>query len=84
MPNFKILPLIAVVSLTGSMATDAQPSSVRLKKIPPGFSVIIGNMPALMAKELGYYHQEGFDTEIIVMRASVMVQALAAGRFKTK
>ena len=36
-------------------------------------------MPAIVARDLGFYRQEGCETEIIVMRASLSVQALVAG-----
>jgi ABC-type nitrate/sulfonate/bicarbonate transport system substrate-binding protein len=43
----------------------------------PSFSS--SQMPPFVAKELGYYRDEGLDTEIVLMRAGLAVQALVAG-----
>ena len=36
-------------------------------------------MPVYMAKELGYFTDEGLDAEIILMSGGVSIQALVAG-----
>lgn len=51
-----------------------------LKKVKIGIpSISASQMPPFIARELGYYRQEGFDTEIILMRAGVTIQAMIAG-----
>lgn len=81
MANLKITLLAATfVALTNSVQAQAQAPGSRLKKVRLAIPSLSGsNMPAIMAKELGYYRQEGFDTEIIVMRGTLSVQALVAG-----
>ena len=69
---------LCVFSLAGASGLRAQ--TVPLKKariaIP---NTAIGPIPTYVAKELGYYRDEGFDTEIILMRAGVTIQALISG-----
>ena len=59
--------------------TQAQTSAGSLKQVRlavPAFSS--SQMPPFVAKELGYYRQEGLDVEIILMRAGLAVQASIA------
>src|SRR5215470_775074 len=71
----------AVVALLGPIDAQAQTQASRLKKVRLAIPSPSGsNMPAIVARDLGFYRQEGFETEIIiVMRASLSVQALVAG-----
>ena len=71
---------LAIVALVGSIDAQAQTQGSRLKKVRLAIPSLSGsNMPAVVARDLGFYRQEGFETEIIVMRASLSVQALVAG-----
>ena len=71
---------LTFIALGESIHAQAQTQGGRLKKIRLAIpSLAGGNMPAVMARELGFYRQEGFETEIIVMRGSLSVQALVAG-----
>lgn len=59
---------------------QAQTSAGPLKKIRLAIpSVSASHMPVYMAKELGYFSDEGLDTEIILMRGGLSIQALVAG-----
>jgi len=69
-----------IVASVGSVDAQAQTQGHRLKKVRLAIPSLSGsNMPAIMARDLGFYRQEGFETEIIVMRTSLSVQALVAG-----
>lgn len=71
---------VTMILLARGEFLDAQDSSRELKKVTLAVpSISVSNMPAVMAKELGYYRKEGFDVEIVLMRAGVSVQALVAG-----
>ena len=71
---------LACAVLGGMIQAQAQTQGGRLKRVRLAIPSLSGsNMPAIMAKELGFYRREGFDTEIIVMRGSLSVQALVAG-----
>ena len=57
-----------------------QAQTVGLKKARVAIpNTAIGPIPTFVAKELGYYRDEGFDTEIILMRGGVTIQALVSG-----
>lgn len=79
--------LRGVVSLCGFLVMQisfvygqTQPPRGELKTVKLGLpSISASQMPPLIAKELGYYRQEGFDVEIILMRAVTTVQGLIAG-----
>ena len=76
----KLLSILLVFSFIGPVYGQAQTPSSGLKKVRlavPSFSS--SQMPPFVAKELGYYRQEGLDVEIILMRAGLAVQALVAG-----
>jgi fumarylacetoacetate (FAA) hydrolase family protein len=65
---------LAMVALLGSIDAQAQTQASRLKKVRLAIPSLFGsNMPAIMARDLGFYRQEGFETEIIVMGASLSV-----------
>jgi len=71
---------LAMVALLGPIDAQAQTQGSRLKKVRLAIPSLSGsNMPAIVARDLGFYRQEGCETEIIVMRASLSVQALVAG-----
>jgi hypothetical protein len=64
----------------GESAHAQQSSGAALKKVRIAIpSISASHMPAYMAKDLGYYADEGLDTEIILMRGGVSIQALVAG-----
>ena len=76
----QIFLVTALVLLGRGESLGAQTSSGEIKKIRLAVpSISVSNMPVVMAKELGYYRNEGFDVEIILMRAGVSIQALVAG-----
>src|SRR5713226_149194 len=76
----KFFLLVSLILLVRGEWLEAQTSSGELKKIRLAVpSISVSNMPAVIAKELGYYRKEGFDVEIILMRAGVSIQALVAG-----
>jgi NitT/TauT family transport system substrate-binding protein len=78
--RFVWLLAVAFAAFGGSIQAQAQTQGGRLKKVRLAIPSLSGsNMPAIMARELGFYRQEGFETEIIVMRGSLSVQALVAG-----
>ena len=61
-------------------ALAQQGSGAPLKKIRIAVpSISASQMPVYMAKDLGYYTDEGLDAEIILMRGGVSIQALVAG-----
>jgi NitT/TauT family transport system substrate-binding protein len=67
-----------VVLLAGPAGVWAQTAGLKKAKVAvPNIS--ISPIPTFVAKELGYYRDEGFDTEIIQMRAAVTIQALISG-----
>ena len=67
-----------ILMLVGAMGVQAQ--TVGLKKARVAIpNTAIGPIPTFVAKELGYYRDEGFDTEIILMRGGVTIQALISG-----
>lgn len=70
---------VALATLAASIQAQAQSPGASLKKIKFAIPVVGASvMPEVLAKELGYYRQEGFDTEIILMRAGLTIQALVA------
>lgn len=76
----KLSSVLLVLFLVGPVYAQAQTSSGGLKKVRlavPSFSS--SQMPPFVAKELGYYRQEGLEPELILMRAGLAVQALIAG-----
>lgn len=76
----KFFLLIGLILLVRGEWLEAQTSSGELKKIRLAVpSISVSNMPAVIAKELGFYRKEGFDVEIVLMRAGVSIQALVAG-----
>src|SRR3989338_767003 len=71
---------LTMILLARGEFLEAQDSSRELKKVMLAVpSISVSNMPAVIAKELGYYRIEGFDVEVILMRAGVSIQALVAG-----
>lgn len=67
-----------IVLLAGPVGVQAQTAG--LKKAKVAVPVVgVSPFPTFIAKELGYYRDEGFDTEIILMRAAVTIQALISG-----
>jgi ABC-type nitrate/sulfonate/bicarbonate transport system substrate-binding protein len=75
----KTLFIFPVFFFVLPLAVQAQ-TSTGLKKVRiavPSFSS--SQMPPFVAKELGYYRQEGLEAEIILMRAGLAVQASVAG-----
>ncbi len=76
----KFFLLVSLILLVRGEWLEAQTSSGELKKIRLAVpSISVSNMPAVIAKELGFYRKEGFDVEIVLMRAGVSIQALVAG-----
>lgn len=76
----KLWIVFLVFFFAGPVYAQAQTPSGGLKKVRlavPSFSS--SQMPPFVAKELGYYRQEGLEPEIILMRAGLAVQALVAG-----
>ena len=72
--------MLFVLFFSGAVHSEVQTPDVVLKKVRlavPSFSS--SQMPPFVAKELGYYRQEGLEPEIILMRAGLAVQALVAG-----
>jgi ABC-type nitrate/sulfonate/bicarbonate transport system substrate-binding protein len=70
------MTFLLLCGATGHAQTsESVPKKVTLAV--PSFSS--SQMPPFVAKELGYYRQEGLETEIILMRAGLAVQALVAG-----
>lgn len=67
-----------VVLLAGSIEVQAQTAGLRKARVAIP-TTAIGPIPTFIAKELGYYRDEGFDTEIILMRAPVTIQAVISG-----
>lgn len=66
--------------VAGESAYAQQSSGGALKKVRIAIpSMSASHMPVYMAKDLGYYADEGLDTEIILMRGGVSIQALVAG-----
>jgi NitT/TauT family transport system substrate-binding protein len=76
-------PLVLVLALfaaAGDAAYAQQNSGGALKKVRIAIpSMSASHMPVYMAKDLGYYANEGLDTEIILMRGGLSIQALVAG-----
>ena len=71
---------VAALFFAGPSAYAQQSGSGALNKVRIGIpSMSASHMPVYMAKDLGYYADEGLDTEIILMRAGVSIQALIAG-----
>lgn len=71
---------VVVATLAVSIRAQAQSPEGSLKKVKFAIPVVgVSVMPEVLAKELGYYRQEGFDTEIILMRGGLTTQALVAG-----
>jgi ABC-type nitrate/sulfonate/bicarbonate transport system substrate-binding protein len=72
--------IILVLFFSGPVNSQVQTPGGGLKTVRlavPSFSS--SQMPPFVAKELGYYRQEGLEPEIILMRAGLAVQALVAG-----
>lgn len=71
---------LSVLLRTGWLPAQTQAPSDKLKKVILAVpSISVSNMPPVIAKELGYYRQAGFDVEIVLMRAGLSIQALVAG-----
>ncbi len=76
----KLALWVTTILLAPGEFLEAQESSRELKRIIVAVpSISVSNMPAVIAKEMGYYRKEGFDVEIVLMKAGVSVQALVAG-----
>lgn len=67
-----------VVLLARPIEVQAQTAGLRKARVAIP-NTAIGPIPTFVAKELGYYRDEGFDTEIILMRAPVTIQAVISG-----
>jgi ABC-type nitrate/sulfonate/bicarbonate transport system substrate-binding protein len=67
-----------VVLLARPIEVQAQAAGLRKARVAIP-NTAIGPIPTFVAKELGYYRDEGFDTEIILMRAPVTIQAVISG-----
>jgi NitT/TauT family transport system substrate-binding protein len=67
-----------MVSLAGPARVQAQTAGLKKAKVAVPI-VGVSSIPTFVAKELGHYRDEGFDTEIILMRAAVTIQALISG-----
>jgi NitT/TauT family transport system substrate-binding protein len=67
-----------VVLLAGPIEVQAQTAGLRKARVAIP-NTAIGPIPTFIARELGYYRDEGFDTEIILMRAPVTIQAVISG-----
>ena len=67
------LALVAfIVLLAGPVGVQAQTAGLKKAKVAiPNVSV--SPIPTFVAKELGYYRDEGFDTEIIVMLSLIHI-----------
>jgi NitT/TauT family transport system substrate-binding protein len=75
--SFPMMVAFIVLSV-GPGAALAQTAGLKKVKVAiPNIS--ISPIPTFVAKGLGYYRDEGFDTEIIMMRAAVTIQALISG-----
>ena len=75
---FRILAVAVIAA--GQLAHAQAQTGTALKKVRIAIpSVSASHMPVYMAKDLGYYADEGLDTEIILMRGGVSIQALVAG-----
>jgi NitT/TauT family transport system substrate-binding protein len=73
--------LAAALFVAGdSTQARAQASAGPVRKVRIAIpSISASHMPVYMAKELGYYSDEGLDTEIILMRGGLSIQAVVAG-----
>jgi NitT/TauT family transport system substrate-binding protein len=71
-----LLFLLLFVLLTETQAQTSDGSLKNVRLAVPAFSS--SQMPPFVAKELGFYRQEGLDVEIILMRAGLAVQASIA------
>lgn len=71
-----LLSLLLFALLTETQAQTSDGSLKKVRLAVPAFSS--SQMPPFVAKELGYYRQEGLDVEIILMRAGLAVQASIA------
>jgi NitT/TauT family transport system substrate-binding protein len=69
---------VFIVSLAEPARVQAQTAGLKKAKVAVPI-VGVSSIPTFVAKELGYYRDEGFDTEIILMRAAVTIQALISG-----
>ena len=67
-----------IVLLAQPTGVHAQPAGLKKARVAIP-NTAIGPIPTFVAKELGYYRDEGFDTEIILMRAGVTIQAVISG-----
>ena len=73
------LTLVAVIVVLAQLA-GVQAQTAGLKKAKVAVPIVgVSSIPTFVTKELGYYRDEGFDTEIILMRAAVTIQALISG-----
>ncbi len=71
---------MTMILLVRGECAAAQESGRGLKKIMLAVpSISVSNMPPVIAREMGFYQKEGFDVEIVLMKAGVSVQALVAG-----
>ena len=68
----------AIASLASPAKVAAQTTGLKKARVAIP-NTAIGPIPTFVAKELGYYRDEGFDTEIILMRAGVTIQAVISG-----
>ena len=76
----RLLPglIIAVIFLLSAQPGSAQTAKLEDLRVSfASFGVIY--YPHFIAKELGYYRDEGFDIEVIAMPGGLATQALVAG-----
>jgi len=68
------LCLLAILSLSSPAAAQ------QLRKVPVGIPTIsISSGSFIVAKEMGYYREEGLDVELVVMRGAPAIQGLIGG-----
>ena len=68
------LCLLATLSLSSPAAAQ------QLRKVPVGIPTIsISSGSFIVAKEMGYYREEGLDVELVVMRGAPAIQGLIGG-----
>ncbi len=67
---------VALACLLTTFGFVSEGEARRLNVAIPGFSQLV---PFVTTKDKGYYKEEGFEVEFILMRAGIVSQALAAG-----
>jgi len=81
----RMLTLLVSITLILIASRDASPADKpgKLSSLPIGIpSRSATVMPVFVARERGFFREEGFDAEIILMKAAQTVQALLGGSVK--